>query len=171
MSKDFETFLLTLLGVSLVLWRRERLITSIATPVLLPLAPKFSTSAFPIYSCFTFNNPEVCIPDFFPNFHILQHCMDIYHRESNPVWASTISTDYSKFDIAPKKPIVSGNNGSAWIFLDSYSQYKLCWIRPKNHFTLLSLTCTICSTIFWRTHTYSLYYTSFLGKNFYKYSA
>ncbi len=55
-SKDFETSLLTLFGVSLVLWRRERLITSIATPVLLPLAPKFSTSAFPIYSCFTFKN-------------------------------------------------------------------------------------------------------------------
>ncbi len=33
----FETSLLTLFGVSLVLWRRERLITSIATPVLLPL--------------------------------------------------------------------------------------------------------------------------------------
>ncbi len=32
MSKDFETSLLTLLGVSLVLWRRERLITSKATP-------------------------------------------------------------------------------------------------------------------------------------------
>jgi len=31
-SKDFETSLLTRLGVSLVLWRRERLITSIATP-------------------------------------------------------------------------------------------------------------------------------------------
>ncbi len=50
----FETSLLTLFGVSLVLWRRERLITSIATPVLLPLSPKFSTSAFLIYSCFTF---------------------------------------------------------------------------------------------------------------------
>ncbi len=52
----FGTSLLTLFGVSLFLWRRERLITSIAIPCFITLAPKFTTSAFLIYSCFTFKN-------------------------------------------------------------------------------------------------------------------
>ena len=55
-SKDFVTSLLTLFGVSLVLWRRERQITSIATPFYCPLSPNSQTSAFLIYSCYTFRN-------------------------------------------------------------------------------------------------------------------
>jgi hypothetical protein len=45
-SKDFETSLLTLFGVSLVLWRRKADNEHSNPPVLWPLAPKFSTSAF-----------------------------------------------------------------------------------------------------------------------------
>ena len=55
-SKDFETSLLTLLGVSLVLWRRKADNEHSNPPVLWPLAPKFSTSAFPIPNYFTFKN-------------------------------------------------------------------------------------------------------------------
>ncbi len=52
----FGTSLLTLFGVSLVLWRRERQITSIVTPFYCPLPPNSQTSAFLIYSCYTFKN-------------------------------------------------------------------------------------------------------------------
>ncbi len=50
----FGTSLLTLFGVSLVLWRRERQITSIATPFYCPLSPNSQTSEFLIYSFCTF---------------------------------------------------------------------------------------------------------------------
>jgi hypothetical protein len=50
----FGTSLLTLFGVSLVLWRRERQITSIATPFYCPLSPNSQTSEFLIYSSCTF---------------------------------------------------------------------------------------------------------------------
>ncbi len=54
-SKDFWNLPVNpVFGVSLVLWRRERLITSIATPFYCPLSPNSQTSAFLIYSCYTF---------------------------------------------------------------------------------------------------------------------
>ena len=42
--------------MSLVLWRGERQITSVATPYYCPLSPNSQTSAFLIYSCYTFKN-------------------------------------------------------------------------------------------------------------------
>ena len=50
----FGTSLLTLFGVSLVLWRGGRQITSVATPFYCPLSPNSQTSEFLIYSFHTF---------------------------------------------------------------------------------------------------------------------
>ncbi len=52
----FGTSLLTLFGVSLVLWRGGRQKTSVATPFYCPLSPNSQTSEFLIYSFYTFKN-------------------------------------------------------------------------------------------------------------------
>jgi hypothetical protein len=54
-SKDFETSLLTLLGVSLVLWRRKA-DNTLSNPCFMALPLNFTTSAFPISNYFTFKN-------------------------------------------------------------------------------------------------------------------
>jgi hypothetical protein len=51
-SKDFETSLLTLLGVSLVLWRRKA-DNALSNPCFMALPLNFTTSAFPILNYFT----------------------------------------------------------------------------------------------------------------------
>jgi len=51
-SKDFETSLLTLLGVSLVLWRRKA-DNTLSNPCFMALPLNFTTSAFPIPNYFT----------------------------------------------------------------------------------------------------------------------
>ena len=50
----FGTSLLTLLGVSLVYEEGGKQITSVATQFYCPLSPNSQTSAFLIYSCYTF---------------------------------------------------------------------------------------------------------------------
>jgi hypothetical protein len=54
-SKEFETSLLTLLGVSLVLWRRKA-DNTLSNPCFMALPLNFTTSAFPIPNYFTFKN-------------------------------------------------------------------------------------------------------------------
>jgi hypothetical protein len=53
LSKDFETSLLTLLGVSLVLWRRKAE-NALSNPCFMALPLNFTTSAFLIPDYFTF---------------------------------------------------------------------------------------------------------------------
>jgi hypothetical protein len=54
-SKDFETSLLTLLSVSLVLWRTKA-DNTLSNPCFMALPLNFTTSAFPIPNYFTFKN-------------------------------------------------------------------------------------------------------------------
>ena len=51
--EEFETSLLTLFGVSLVLWRRKA-DNALSNPCFMALPPNFTTSAFPISNYFTF---------------------------------------------------------------------------------------------------------------------
>jgi hypothetical protein len=51
--EEFETSLLTLLGVSLVLWRRKA-DNALSNPCFMALPPNFTTSEFPISNYFTF---------------------------------------------------------------------------------------------------------------------
>ncbi len=51
--EGFETSLLTLLGVSLVLWRRKA-DNALSNPCFMALPLNFTTSAFPIPNYFTF---------------------------------------------------------------------------------------------------------------------
>jgi hypothetical protein len=51
-SKDFETSLLTLIGVSLVLWSRKA-DNTLSNPCFMALPLNFTTSAFPIPNYFT----------------------------------------------------------------------------------------------------------------------
>jgi hypothetical protein len=51
--KEFETFLLTLFGVSLVLWRRKA-DNALSNPCFMALSLNFTTSAFPISNYITF---------------------------------------------------------------------------------------------------------------------
>jgi hypothetical protein len=53
--EEFETSLLTLLGVSLVLWRRKA-DNALSNPCFMALPLNFTTSAFPIPNYFTFKN-------------------------------------------------------------------------------------------------------------------
>jgi hypothetical protein len=53
--KEFETSLLTLFGVSLVLWRRKA-DNALSNPCFMALSPNFTTSVFPISNYFTFKN-------------------------------------------------------------------------------------------------------------------
>jgi hypothetical protein len=53
--EGFETSLLTLLGVSLVLWRRKA-DNALSNPCFTALPLNFTTSAFPIPNYFTFKN-------------------------------------------------------------------------------------------------------------------
>jgi hypothetical protein len=53
--EGFETSLLTLLGVSLVLWRRKA-DNTLSNPCLMALPLNFTTSAFPFPNYFTFKN-------------------------------------------------------------------------------------------------------------------
>jgi hypothetical protein len=54
-SKDFETSLLTLRGVSLILWRRKA-DNTLSNPCFMALPLNFTTSAFPIPDYFNFKN-------------------------------------------------------------------------------------------------------------------
>jgi hypothetical protein len=51
--EEFETSLLTLFGVSLVLWRRKT-DSALSNPCFMALPPNFTTSEFPISNYFTF---------------------------------------------------------------------------------------------------------------------
>jgi hypothetical protein len=53
--EEFETSLLTLFGVSLVLWRRKA-DSALSNPCFMTLPPNFTTSEFPISNYFTFQN-------------------------------------------------------------------------------------------------------------------
>jgi hypothetical protein len=53
--EEFETSLLTLFGVSLVLWRRKA-DNALSNPCFMTLPPNFTTSEFPIFNYFTFKN-------------------------------------------------------------------------------------------------------------------
>jgi hypothetical protein len=54
-NEGFETSLLTLFGVSLVLWRRKA-DNALNKPCFMALPLNFTTSAFPIPNYFTFKN-------------------------------------------------------------------------------------------------------------------
>jgi hypothetical protein len=53
--EEFETSLLTLFGVSLVLWRRKA-DSALSNPCFMALPPNLTTSEFPISNYFTFKN-------------------------------------------------------------------------------------------------------------------